>query len=71
MAAAMAPPRNAPDSQTLASKDATLFRQLVRFYEGKQYKKGIKNADQVRTCAQPCMSKDVTLNGMHSAPRAL
>lgn len=43
----MAPPKNAPDSQTLTSKDATLFRQLVRFYEGKQYKKGIKNADQI------------------------
>ena len=32
----------------LATKDAALFRQLVKFYETKQYKKGIKNADQVQ-----------------------
>lgn len=44
----MAPPKT-PDSQMLSSKDATLFRQLVRFYESKQYKKGIKSADQVRS----------------------
>ena len=34
--------------QVLATKDAALFRQLVKFYETKQYKKGIKNADQVQ-----------------------
>ncbi|KAL6236194.1 hypothetical protein BDW75DRAFT_207256 [Aspergillus navahoensis] len=33
--------------QQLSSKDASLFRQVVRHYENKQYKKGIKTADQV------------------------
>ena len=33
--------------QTLPSKEASLFRQVVKFYESKQYKKGIKAADQV------------------------
>jgi hypothetical protein len=37
--------------QVLASKDAALFRQLVKFYETKQYKKGIKSADQVQQLA--------------------
>ena len=42
-----------PDGQTLAPKEASVFRQVVRFYEGKQYKKGIKAADQVwRTAAR-------------------
>lgn len=36
------------DGQTLGSKEAALFRQVVKFYEGKQYKKGIKAADQAR-----------------------
>lgn len=31
----------------LPSKEANLFRQVVRFYETKQYKKGIKAADQI------------------------
>ncbi|KAI9728724.1 MAG: hypothetical protein M1828_002830 [Chrysothrix sp. TS-e1954] len=33
--------------QPLASKEASLFRQVVRNYESKQHKKGIKAADQV------------------------
>ncbi|KAL4881574.1 NMDA receptor-regulated protein 1-domain-containing protein [Aspergillus karnatakaensis] len=33
--------------QQLSSKDASLFRQVVRYYENKQYKKGIKTAEQV------------------------
>lgn len=37
---------NAKD-QTLPSKEAASFRQVVKFYESKQYKKGIKSADQV------------------------
>lgn len=36
------------DGQTLGTKEAALFRQVVKFYEGKQYKKGIKAADQAR-----------------------
>lgn len=43
-----------PDGQVLASKDATLFRQLAKFYETKQYKKGIKAADQVHTAILGC-----------------
>lgn len=35
------------DSQQLPGKEAALFRQVVKFYETKQYKKGIKAADQV------------------------
>lgn len=33
--------------QALPSKEASLFRQLVKNYEAKQYKKGIKAADQI------------------------
>ncbi|KAL2860734.1 peptide alpha-N-acetyltransferase complex A subunit NAT1 [Aspergillus lucknowensis] len=33
--------------QQLGSKDASLFRQVVRHYENKQYKKGIKTAEQI------------------------
>ncbi|GAE00264.1 acetyltransferase catalytic subunit (NAT1), putative, partial [Paecilomyces variotii No. 5] len=33
--------------QQLSSKDASLFRQVVRHYENKQYKKGLKAADQI------------------------
>ncbi|KAJ9266216.1 hypothetical protein DTO021C3_5763 [Paecilomyces variotii] len=33
--------------QQLGSKDASLFRQVVRHYENKQYKKGLKAADQI------------------------
>lgn len=38
---------SADDSQLLASKESSLFRQLVRFYESKQYRKAIKSADQI------------------------
>lgn len=33
--------------QPLQSKEASLFRSLVKFYESKQHKKGLKAADQV------------------------
>ncbi|KXL44101.1 hypothetical protein M433DRAFT_58684 [Acidomyces richmondensis BFW] len=35
------------NNQTLPSKEQTLFRHLVQHYETKQYKKGIKAADQI------------------------
>ncbi|GAB4819491.1 hypothetical protein N2152v2_006537 [Parachlorella kessleri] len=35
------------DNRTLPSKEATLFRQLVKHYEGKTYKKGLKAADSI------------------------
>jgi len=34
-------------SQELPAKELSLFRQIVKFYESKQYKKGIKNADTI------------------------
>ncbi|KAL5614482.1 uncharacterized protein BROUX77_000319 [Berkeleyomyces rouxiae] len=34
-------------SQVLSSKEAALFRQVIRNYEEKQYKRGIKAADQI------------------------
>jgi len=37
----------AQNNQTLPSKEQTLFRHLVQHYETKQYKKGIKAADQI------------------------
>jgi hypothetical protein len=33
--------------QPLSSKDQANFRQLVKFYEAKQYKKALKTADQL------------------------
>ena len=35
------------DTQTLPSKEAGLFRTVVRCYETKQYKKAVKTAEQV------------------------
>jgi peptide alpha-N-acetyltransferase len=34
-------------SQVLPSKESALFKQILRFYETKQYKKGIKTADTI------------------------
>lgn len=34
-------------NQPLPSKEANLLRQVVKFYESKQYKKGLKSADQI------------------------
>eukprot|EP00879_Flechtneria_rotunda_P033382 GHRR01036968.1.p1 GENE.GHRR01036968.1~~GHRR01036968.1.p1 ORF type:complete len:183 (+),score=37.76 GHRR01036968.1:1140-1688(+) len=34
-------------NQPLPSKESALFRQVVKFYESKQYKKAIKAADQI------------------------
>lgn len=36
-----------PENRTLPNKEQTLFRQLVKHYETKQYKKGIKAADSI------------------------
>lgn len=36
-----------PSSQPLPSKETALFRQVVKLYETKQYKKAIKSADQI------------------------
>lgn len=37
----------AQPSQPLPSKETALFRQVVKLYETKQYKKAIKAADQI------------------------
>lgn len=37
----------AQNNQTLPSKEASLFRHLVQNYESKQYKKGLKAAEQI------------------------
>ncbi len=37
----------AGQNRPLPKKDQDLFRQIVRFYETKQYKKGIKSADTI------------------------
>jgi hypothetical protein len=36
--------------QPLPSKEQTLFRSLVKFYEGKQYKKGACRINYSRGC---------------------
>jgi hypothetical protein len=36
-----------PSNQPLPTKEAGLFRQVVKYYEGKQYKKAIKAADTI------------------------
>lgn len=37
----------AQPTQPLPNKESGLFRQVVKFYESKQYKKAIKAADQI------------------------
>ena len=46
---ATATPAAAPkvDDQALSLKDQTLFKQVLRFYETKQYKKALKAADTI------------------------
>jgi hypothetical protein len=39
--------QQSPSNQPLPPKEANLFRQVVKCYEGKQYKKGVKAADQI------------------------
>jgi peptide alpha-N-acetyltransferase len=37
-------------NQPLPAKEETLFRLVVKMYESKQHKKGLKAADQVCLC---------------------
>ena len=46
----MATPAQRP---ALPAKEQALFRTVVRHYEAKQYKKGLKAADQLLKCAPP------------------
>lgn len=34
-------------TQDLGHRETSLFRQIIKFYETKQYKKSLKNADQI------------------------
>jgi len=61
-------------SQELPPKDLSLFRQLVKFYESKQYKKGIKTADFIlkkhpQHGETICM-KGLLLNGLEKREEA-
>mmetsp|Transcript_27403 Transcript_27403/g.56089 ORF Transcript_27403/g.56089 Transcript_27403/m.56089 type:complete len:854 (+) Transcript_27403:193-2754(+) len=38
---------SAPNGQTLPQKEAAVFKTIVKFYETKQYKKGLKAADSI------------------------
>lgn len=44
---AMSKPLAIPPKRALASKEATLFKDLLNHYETKQLKKGLKTADQI------------------------
>ncbi len=46
-AAAKAKAMTPEEQRQLPSKEASLFRQIVKQYETKQYKKGLKSADQI------------------------
>ena len=47
-------------SQQLPAKESTLFKQVVKFYEQKHYKKGIKAADQV--LSSPALASQVIVH---------
>jgi len=61
------------DSQILPPKENGLFRQVVKFYETKQYKKAIKAADQVlkkySDHGETLSMKGLTLNSMDSSKK--
>jgi len=46
-AAQPSPASAEPPSQTLPSKEQTMFKNIVRLYETKQYKRGVKMADTI------------------------
>ncbi|KAK3248425.1 N-alpha-acetyltransferase 16, NatA auxiliary subunit [Cymbomonas tetramitiformis] len=60
--------------QVLPSKEANLFKQIVKFYETKQYKKGIKAADQILKKfpdhGETLAMKGLTLNCMEKKEEA-
>jgi len=62
------------DSQTLPNKESNLFRQVVKFYETKQYKKGLKAADAILKKApehgETLSMKGLTLNCMERKEEA-
>ncbi|EPZ33002.1 Tetratricopeptide-like helical domain-containing protein [Rozella allomycis CSF55] len=51
------------NSQVLPSKEAALFKQLLKLYENKQYKRGLKTADQIlKKC--PDHGETLSLKGL-------
>jgi hypothetical protein len=61
-------------AQPLPSKEQTLFRQVVKLYEGKQYKKAIKAADTILKKypdhGETLSMKGLTLNSMEKKEEA-
>lgn len=61
------------DSQTLPSKESSLFRTVVKYYETKQYKKAIKAADQILKKfpdhGETLAMKGLTINGMDASKK--
>jgi len=59
----------------LPRKEADLFKNVVKFYESKNYKKGMKNADQILkrfpNHGETLCMKGLILNGMASAKGAV
>jgi len=59
----------------LPRKEADLFKNVVKFYENKNYKKGMKNADQILkrfpNHGETLCMKGLILNGMASAKGAV
>ncbi|KAI8807981.1 NMDA receptor-regulated protein 1-domain-containing protein [Cladochytrium replicatum] len=43
----MAPAAPVPTGRELPSKEAAIFKSILKFYEHKQYRKGLKNAEQI------------------------
>jgi tetratricopeptide (TPR) repeat protein len=62
------------DGQTLPGKEGNLFRQVVKFYETKQYKKGLKAAEailkKVPEHGETLAMKGLTLNCMEKKEEA-
>eukprot|EP00668_Euglena_longa_P046541 GGOE01062226.1.p1 GENE.GGOE01062226.1~~GGOE01062226.1.p1 ORF type:complete len:741 (-),score=233.94 GGOE01062226.1:346-2568(-) len=63
-----APTATPPDDQTLPSKEAALFKQVIRMYENKQYKSALKTCNQVLkkfpNHGETLSMKGLTLNSM-------
>jgi tetratricopeptide (TPR) repeat protein len=61
-------------SQELPPKELSLFRQIVKFYESKQYKKGIKTADSIlkkySDHGETLCMKGLLLNGLDKRDEA-
>lgn len=61
----------AGQGRPLPKKEADLFKNVVKFYESKNYKKGMKNADQILkrfpNHGETLCMKGLIINGMANA----